>query len=128
MISVKSFYYKTLSTDTELVALIGSTDNIINAWPEIVSTFPLIIYQDEDQKDFEFRDNKPMGSTVRLRIDIFIKIDSGKTTDDFAIELARIFGDLFFTCGTNGEVFEPTEGVRHRVMRFSRGLFPSDVL
>jgi hypothetical protein len=126
MINYKSWIYNKLSTDSGLLAIIGSTNNISDSWPETFESFPLVIYQDENQSDWEYRDNLPSGSDIRFKIDIFTKID-GPTTTEIAIEIARIFRDLFWNCGTNGETPDQNEGVRHRVMRFSRALFPTEI-
>jgi hypothetical protein len=127
MLNSKADLYGKLSTDAGLLAVIGSSNNITDAWGETIESFPLVIYQDDDQKDGEFADNMPTMSRVRYRIDIFTKLDLA-TTSVIGQQVARFFRDAFFTCGTNGEVQDPTEGVRHRVMRFSRELFTSDIL
>lgn len=127
MLMTKAWIYGKMSVDAGILAAVGSTDNIVDAWPEQFLTFPLIVYQDDNQADGEFADNKPTMSKQRFRIDIFQKIDKG-TTSAIGSAVALFFKDLFFTCGTNGEVQDVTEGVRHRVMRFSRELFTSDII
>ena len=121
MINSKALYYSRLSTDSALLAMIGGATHIANACPETISTFPFVAFTDDNQEDSIFADNTPHSSNVRVRIDIFTKINAGQpTTWDIGALVYAIFTALFFTCGTNGEVPDPTEGVRHRVMRFSR--------
>jgi hypothetical protein len=127
MLATKSYLYSKLSTDAGLLALVGSSDNIVDAWPEEILTFPIVIYQDDNQSDGEYADNKPTMSRIRYKIDIFSKID-GVTNSEIGLQVARFFRDEFFNCGTNGEMQDVTEGVRHRVMRFSRELFTSDII
>ena len=127
MLPVKNKIYTMLTGDASLTLLLGGSDNIVSSWPEEILFFPFVIYQDENQSDSEFSDNKPTMSRIRYRIDVFTKSDS-VTTTEIGLEIARIMGDDFFTCVSNGEVQDNTEGVKHRVMRFGRELFPTDIL
>ena len=127
MLATKDKIYTMLTTNVALLALVGGADHIVSAWGETIEIFPLVIYQDENQSDMEFADNKPMASSVRYRIDVFTTTDLASTTE-IGQAIAIVMMADFFTCGTNGEVFEVTEGVKHRVMRFSRELFTSDIL
>jgi len=127
MLLTKAWVYKMFSTDSALLALIGATGHIVDAWAEKINTFPLVIIQDDTQMDAEFADNLPTVSKLRIRIDVFSKLDL-VDTDDIGYEIARIMKMQYFTCGSNGEVQDPVEGVRHRVMRFSRELFTSDII
>jgi hypothetical protein len=127
MLPVKNKIYTMLTGDASLTLLLGGSDNIVSSWPEEILFFPVVIYQDENQSDSEFSDNKPTMSRIRYRIDVFTKSDS-VTTTEIGLEIARIMGDDFFTCVSNGEVQDITEGVKHRVMRFGRELFLADIL
>jgi hypothetical protein len=125
---MKAFYYSKLIGDAALAALIGiPADHIVDAFPAEVLTFPLVIYLDDNQEDMEYADNKATMSRARVTIHIFTKSDMATTTS-IAMEIARIFNASYFNCGTNGEVPDPNPDVRHRVMRFSRELFASDIL
>jgi hypothetical protein len=127
MLALKSWVYGKISTDSALLALIGDTSHITDAWPEVFTVFPMVIYQDDNQQDWEWADNTPSGTSARIRVDIFTKLD-GPTTTQIGMEVARIFRTNLFNCGTNGEVPDPTEGVRHRVMRFNRAFFPGQII
>jgi hypothetical protein len=126
MLATKAYIFSKLQLDSAIIAALGGTANIFDAWPEQVTTFPCIIYQDENQSDGEFADNQPLISRVRYRVDIFTKIDKATTTT-IGMAVANLFKGLYFTCGSNGEVQDVVEGVRHRVMRFSREMFASDI-
>jgi hypothetical protein len=124
MISTKAYIYSTLSTDATLLALIGDATHISNFMPEVISVFPMVVFQDLNQVDFEFSDNLPIGSSADVQIDIYVKANAGaKTTWDIGSRVYDIMRDKFFACKYNGEVPDPTEGVRHRIMRFSREFF-----
>ena len=126
MLATKPWIYGKMANDSALIALLGSTDNITDAWPEVFTIFPMVIYTEDNQSDWEWRDNTPSGSDCRIKIDIFTKLD-GPTTTNIGINIARIMGGLSFGCGKNGEVPDQTEGVRHRVMRFNRALVTSNI-
>lgn len=129
MLSTKKYYYDKLKADTALIALVGTAaDHIKDAWPEAITVWPMVIYQDDDQSDFFYTDNKPTASSARVRIDIFTKNDGiMATTTSIGKAVANIFGNEYWHCGTNGEVQDVVEGARHRVMRFSRELFAGDI-
>jgi hypothetical protein len=121
VINAKSLYYSKLVANTALTTLLGGTAHIANACPEVITTFPFVAFTDDDQDDSMYADNVPHSSNVRVRIDIYTKINAGMpTTFDIGELVYNVFTALYFHCGTNGEVSDPTEGVRHRVMRFSR--------
>jgi hypothetical protein len=126
VLSTKSNIYGKLSVDAGLLAVIGTSANISDMYPETVTVFPMVIYQDDNQSDGEYCDNKPTISRQRFIVHIFTKLD-GPTTTAIGLQVARFFRDEYYDCGSNGEVSEPTEGVRHRVMMFSRELFTSDI-
>lgn len=128
MLKTKAYIYDLLSTDTTLLYLVGSSDNIVDAWPETVTLFPLVICQDENQDDWEYADNAPKGANVSVRIDVFTKIGGTyPTSTSIGYEVDRIMKSEFFRCNSNGEVADDTEGVRHRVMRYSRAMFSTNL-
>ena len=121
MINTKALYYSKLIGNSALTTLIGGTTHIANACPEVIPTFPFVAFTDETQEDYEYADNVPHGEHIAVKIDIYTKINTGQpTTWDIGSLVYAVFAAEFFHCGTNGEVPDPTEGVRHRVMRFSR--------
>lgn len=126
MLSTKANIYGKLSVDAGLLSVIGTAANISDIYPETVTVFPMVIYQDDNQADGEYCDNKPTISAQRFTVHVFTKLD-GPTTTAIAQQVARFFMDEYYHCVSNGEVSEPTEGVRHRVMIFSRELFASDI-
>jgi hypothetical protein len=129
MLASKIWYWNTISADSALLIQLGGASHLADARPEVITIFPMVILTDEEQHDMEFADNKPKAVTQVVKVDIFTKNISGlSTTSEIGINVARIFDDLFFACLGNREVPEPLDGFRHRVMRFSRELFPSDLV
>lgn len=127
MLATKAWLYGKLSVDSSILSAFGSVDNITDAFPEGIETFPLLIFLDKNQADMEFADNVPTMSAWAVDVHIFTKLDLSTTTT-LAIPVYNLFSSLFFTCSANGEVPDPVDGVRHRVMRFSRELLPSDLI
>jgi len=121
MINTKAKYYTLLTGNAALTTLIGGATHIANTHPEVITIFPFVAFTDDDQEDSLYADNAPHSSNVRMKIDIYTKINAGQpTTWDIGQLVYNIFKAQYFHCGTNGEVPDPTEGVKHRVMRFSR--------
>jgi hypothetical protein len=121
MINTKALYYSKLIGNSALTTILGGTDHIANAYPEVIPKFPFLAFVDENQEDSLYADNLPNNSNVAFTLHVFTKTNAGMpTTWDIGSIAYGIFSTLYFHCGTNGEVPDPTEGVRHRVMRFSR--------
>ena len=127
MYQTKPWIYGKLSVDAGVLAALGSTGSVVDIRPETIETFPLIVYTDENQVDFEFASNKPTMSAQRFKIDIFGKTDGATTVEAIGGAVCSFFNGLFFTCTTNGDVPDPDISIRHRILRFSRELFATDL-
>ena len=127
MLRTKAYFFTALSEDTALATALGSGE-IVDQYPDVIETFPLVVYQDDNQTDGEYADNQPMISRARVVVHIFTKATIGyPTTTTLGILVANVFKGLFFHCVSNGETPDDSVGVRHRVMIFSRELFPSEM-
>ena len=119
MINTKALYYSLLN-DERITALVGN-DNIFDAYPNTVETFPCIIYLDENQNDVEFADNQPLANDITVQIHIFTKaLENYYTTFEIGSVVARVMAENFFACTQNGESPDPDADVRHRVMTFRK--------
>ena len=119
MINLKSLVYNILN-DSRITSLI-SEDNILDAYPNKIETFPCIIFLDSNQNDIEFADNKPLGDDCSVTIHIFTKALGGySTTSEIGIVVSEVFKDNFFSCDGNTEVNDPDPNVRHRIMNFRK--------
>lgn len=128
MLATKKSYMTFVQADTALVAAFGGKTHIVDSRPVTITTFPLLILTDENQSDMEFVDNKPRMSRFTVKADVYTKDDSAyPTSTTLGTNVARVFGDQFYTCTANGETPDDTVGVRHRVMRFSRELLPTEI-
>ena len=121
MINVKAFYNQ-LFEDSRITALVPE-DNIFNAYPETIETFPALIFVDESQNDIEYADNKSMGSSCSLLVHIYSKKLNGyPTTSQIGIAVAEVMNENWWNCSSNGETAEPVDDVEHRIMRFSKSI------
>ena len=128
MLKMKAFYYKALSTSTELLEELGDNGDIVSSYPHTIEKFPLIIYSDDTQSDTEYAENKPTASSCSVTIHIFTKAVYGyPTTSTLGVIIANIFNDLYFHCSSNREVENIDSSVKHRVMIFNRDLLPGDI-
>ena len=127
-LDTETFIYSTLSTDANLLALIGDSDHISTGYPENfekITVWPYIIFREEGQDDREFADNKPTASGSSYVIDIYVKEGD---TYPIAKVVHDIFMNIYWTCEYSSDVPDPDIMVRHRVMRFKRLLFAGDLL
>ena len=118
MFDVGTQVYSLLSTTTAITDLVP-TDNIYSVWPDTVTQFPSIIF-DDTQNDINFQDNKPKGSHAVTKIDVFIKDD---TPTPIATAICNAFRDAYWSCEYNELVPDPDASIRHRSLRFSRPLW-----
>lgn len=127
MFNIKKYVFTQLSGSTALQTLIGS-GQVVDMYPNEVNTFPLVVYLESNQSDNEYADNKPETSRASVIVHIFTKSLKGfPTTTAIGIVIGDIFKNLLWHCVSNGETPDPNDSVRHRVMIFSRDLFPSDL-
>ena len=122
MQDVGTFTYSLLTSTPAITSLVNS-DNIFSIWPETITTFPCIIFDDE-QRDVEFVDNKPTSSFSTVAIDIFVRDD---TPTPIASAICDAFKNVYWSCEFNKLVPDPDTAVRHRSMRFTRPLYPDDI-
>jgi hypothetical protein len=129
MVPTKAWLNTLLTGSSALVALLGSVAHIVDTHPSAITLFPMVCLTDDNHADMEYADNKPLMDSVSIKIDVYTKIDGAlPTTTAIAQIIIGLLADKFFSCGQNGEVPDPTDGVRHRVLKFSRELLPSDLL
>lgn len=121
--NLKSYYRTLLVSNTELVELVGSS-NIISAYPQEVTIFPLVIYEDSNARDVAFSDNLPQGTSAIVRIHIFTKTLSGYPTTYKVGELIQeTFRADYWACTLNQETPDVDDSIRHRVMEFTRSFY-----
>ena len=123
MLNMKKYYQTLLSSSSELASLLGQNGEILSAYPDEVTKFPVIIYEDSNQRDVAFSDNLPQGTAASVRIHIFTKAVSGYAT---TTTLGKIVHDIFRTdywsCTANTEISEDNN-VKHRIMDFTREFY-----
>ena len=120
MINAKVIYNSILNDER----ITEYTENIFDAYPETVETFPCIIFQDDNQRDEEFADNLPTVDSLGVQIHIYTKaLDGYSTTTEIGLVVAEVMKENWFVCTSNREVPDVEDNVRHRVMYFTRDVF-----
>jgi hypothetical protein len=126
VLDVGTFFYSKLSTNSALLALLGTTGNIVSSYPATIETFPLVIFHEQEQREVEFVDDKPTASESTFVIDIYVKDD---TPTPIAQAICNIFLPIYWANTYNADTPDPTTTARHRVLRFYRGpIYASDLV
>jgi hypothetical protein len=114
---------KLLNSSQALISLIGE-NKIISAYPQEVTVFPCIIFEDVDSRDIAFSDNLPEGTAAQVRIHIFSKSIKGyPKTEDIADIIRMLFRADYWAMTGCTETSEVEDNVKHRVMGFRREFY-----
>jgi hypothetical protein len=123
MLNLKKYYLTLLSSSTELATLLGENGAILSAYPDEVTKFPVIIYEDSNQRDLAFSDNLPQGTGARVRVHIYTKtVKDYPTTTALGDVIHKLFRSDYWTCEANTELSED-DNIKHRVMDFTREFY-----
>lgn len=122
MINQKEYVLRLLKNSTELETILGKSGKIMNAYPNKIETFPLVIFEDMNQSDVEFYDNLPNATNCSIRIHIFTKVSGNKypTTTEVGLIVHDIFRNDYWSCTANMETSDVDDSIRHRIMDFTR--------
>lgn len=122
MINQKEYVLRLLKNSTELETILGKSGKIMNAYPNKIETFPLVIFEDMNQSDVEFYDNLPNATNCSIRIHIFTKVSGNKypTTTEVGLIVHDIFRNDYWSCTANMEISDVDDSIRHRIMDFTR--------
>jgi hypothetical protein len=121
--NLKKYYKDLLTASSELVAKVGN-NGILSAYPQEVTRFPCVIYEDSNSSDTEFSDNYADGLSASVRIHIFTKtIKNYPTTNEIGELVHSVFKLNHWTMTMNQETADVQDNIRHRIMDFSRKFF-----
>ena len=121
--NLKKYYMSLLSNNSSLIALIGE-NRILSAYPQEVTKFPIVIFEDANSSDVEFSDNLPNGTSAQVRIHIFSKTVKGyPKVEDIAEIIRSIFRNELWAMTANQETPDVEDNIRHRVMDFKREFY-----
>lgn len=124
MLNMKKYYLTLLSSSSDLATLLGQNGEILSAYPEEVTKFPLVVYEDSNQRDVAFSDNLPQGTAASVRIHIFTKVLTDyPTTSAIGNVIHDLFRGDFWTCTANTEINDVDDSVKHRIMDFTREFY-----
>lgn len=121
--NLKKYYMSLLSGSSELIALIGE-NKIVSAYPQEVTKFPLVIFEDVNSQDVAFSDNLPEGTGAQVRIHIFSKTIKGcPKVEEIAEVVRNIFRSDYWSMTANIETPDVEDNIKHRVMDFKREFY-----
>ena len=113
-----------MTGSSELVTLLGSTDKIVASYPNEVTTFPLVIYEDTNSSDVAFSDNLPEGTSATVRIHIFSKlVKNYAKVEDIAEVVHSVFRLDHWAMTGNNDTPDTEDNIRHRVLDFKREFY-----
>ena len=112
-----------LSASSELETLIGK-NKIVSAYPQEVTTFPLVIFEDVNSSDVAFSDNLPEGTSATVRIHIFSKTIKGyPKAEEIADVVRSIFRADYWAMLSNNETPDVEDNIKHRILDFKREFY-----
>ena len=122
--NLKKYYRTLLTNSSELVALLGSTDKIVASYPNEVTTFPLVVFEDVNSSDVAFSDNLPEGTSATVRIHIFSKTIKGyPKAEEIADVIRSIFRADYWAMLSNNETPDVEDNIKHRILDFKREFY-----
>ena len=121
--NLKKYYMTLLSASSELIALIGE-NHIVSAYPQEVTVFPLVIFEDMNSSDTAFSDNKPEGTSANVRIHVFSKTIKGYPKAEVIADIVRgIFRADYWAMTNNQETPDVDDCIKHRILDFKREFY-----
>lgn len=121
--NLKKYYMSLLSNNSALTQLIGE-GKIVSSYPQKVTVFPMVIFEDNDSSDIEFSDNLPNGTSAQVRIHVFSKTIKGYPKAEDIAELVRsIFRENYWAMVNNTEAPDVEDNTKHRILDFKREFY-----
>ncbi|MBO7735078.1 MAG: DUF3168 domain-containing protein [Methanobrevibacter sp.] len=121
--NLKKYYMSLLSNNSALTELLGD-GKILSAYPQKVTVFPSVIFEDNDSSDIEFSDNLPNGTAAQVRIHVFSKTLKGYPKAETIAELIRsIFRANYWAMTNNTETPDVEDNIKHRILDFKREFY-----
>lgn len=104
MINIKPLIYQELSK---------LTANVTDTYPDDWETFPVVIFLEEQNKPYDYYDDREQKSEIRYKIDVFDKA----STSDLSVKINEVFAKLGLKRMDATDVPEASH-LKHKVMRF----------
>ena len=121
--NLKKYYMSLLSNNSALITILGN-GKILSAYPQKVTIFPTVIFEDINSSDVAFSDNLPEGTSAQIRIHIFSKTLKGyPKAEDIAEIIRNIFRDDFWAMTNNQDTPDVEDNTKHRIMDFRREFY-----
>ena len=128
MLDVKTWVRSKLIADSALVALLGSTDQLLQADPNDFETLPVVIFTEANQPNPAqvWMDDQPQGIDTTLTFDVYV--GDGRDTTPIVQALDAVLVGLRFGCLASVDVPDPDSKIHHRHTRYTRVLTPQELV
>jgi len=123
MLATKQYAYNLLRNDAALVALLGSVDKILYAYPNDFNALPVVCYLEQDSRQSAFYNDVGFSDSSSIVIDIW----ANDTTTPIATRVDEILTSALYTREYAGDVPDPDTRVFHKTMRFRRTFTADDL-
>lgn len=113
--------YNEILNDSRITDIV---EDIFDAYPDTIETFPCIVFQEAGQRDIEYSDNSSKFVRISVQVHIFTKaLDGYLTTTEIGQVVDTVMKENFFTEENNIELSEVVDNIRHRVITYNAEIF-----
>lgn len=116
--NIIGWVYKTLVADSALVAALGSSDQILREYPDLIDATPIVSFSEANNRDASFYDNQPLSASSAVDIHVFTDFETPTST--IADLVSNTMRGILFTRDYQADMDDPSQKIRHKVMKFSR--------
>ncbi len=117
-LETKAYTKTKLGANSALTTALGGADKISTLWPNSFENVPMLVYSEDLQVNSDFYDNAVVGNRSNITIHIFTAWTAKTTT--IAKLVDAVMSPLLWTLTGSGDLDNPKEKARHRVMKYER--------
>jgi hypothetical protein len=118
MNNIISWIYGKFITYSPLVAALGTSNNIVRAYPNDASILPIVALIEANNPNSYFVENEPIADNQNLDVHVFTKFDV--PTSSISKYVDDLMKSLLYTRDMSQDMDDPSAKVRHKVMKYSR--------
>ena len=119
MINAKAWVYGKLLANAPLATQMGGTTaGVMQEYPDVLNTLPVVVFSESNQVHGYFGDNLPWSYDISIDIHVFTRYDVSTSAISGAID--DLMTSLLFTLMMSQDMDDPNIKVRHKVLKYSR--------
>jgi len=116
--NIFSWLYDKFIAYTPLTTALGSANSIVRAYPNVVSTLPIVALIEANNPNSYFVENQPLADNESLDVHVFTSFNV--PTSSISQYVDNLMKSLLFTRDMSQDMDDPSTKVRHKVMKYSR--------